>query len=118
MEYRHGVEYGAEYGAEYGVEYGAGSRPARRHRDPADSLPVRNRVTVNPHQIRTLNKGYRRSVPPRGGKCGLDKTGSRRWPPLGGLKMGGLFKPLVVLRVRVRVSPALLRTEVKVLWLP
>ena len=33
----------------------------------------------------TLNKGYRRSAPP----------GSRRWPPLGGLKMGGLFKALV-----------------------
>ena len=29
------------------------------------------------------------------GGCRLDKTGSRRWPPLGGLKIGGLFKPLV-----------------------
>ena len=30
--------------------------------------------------------------PPWGG---CRKTGSRRWPPLGGLKMGGSFKPLV-----------------------
>ena len=37
-------------------------------------------------------------LPPKGGiwACELKKkTGRRRWPPLGGLKMGGLFKALV-----------------------